>query len=98
MAKTDLKKLREQAWIGDTVLELYARSKVLRELGGINAEAKTRLTSNAFLNCLGNPTAVEARIGEIFAAEGLQAAHAWIQENLEPLYVKQEAKRLKSGK
>ena len=98
MSKTDLKKLREQAWIGDTVLELYARLKVLREHGGINAEAKMRLTRNAFLNCLGNPTAVEARIGEIYAAEGIEAAHAWIRENLEPLYLKQEAKRLKSGK
>ncbi|MDB6073197.1 MAG: hypothetical protein JWO89_837 [Verrucomicrobiaceae bacterium] len=93
MAKTDLKALRELAWIGDSVLELYARSRVLKEHGGIDAEAKTRFTRNSFLNCMGNPTAVEARIGEIYHAEGLAAAHAWIAENFEPLYLKQEANR-----
>lgn len=95
MSKIHLKQLRELAWIGDTVLELYARTRVLREHGAINAEAKSRLTSNAFLNCLGNPTAVEAQIGEIYTAQGLEAAHAWILENLEPLFLKQEAKRRK---
>ena len=35
MPKTDLKALRELAWIGDSVLELYARLKVLKEHGGI---------------------------------------------------------------
>ena len=88
-----MKTIELKFWIGDTVLELYARGKVLREQGGIDAEAKTRLTCNSFLNCLGNPTAVEARIGEIYQAKGLEAAHAWIVENIEPLYLKQEANR-----
>ena len=93
MAKSDLKQLRELAWIGDSVLELYARAKVLREKGGIDAEAKTSFTRNSFLNCLGNPTGVEAKIGEIYQDQGVEAAHAWIRETLEPLYAKQEANR-----
>lgn len=93
MPKTDLKALRELAWIGDSVLELYARLKVLKEHGGINADAKTRFTRNSFLNCFGNPTAMEAKIGEIYQSQGLEAAHAWIAENLEPLFLKQEANR-----
>ena len=93
MAKSDLKNLRELAWIGDSVLELYARTKVLAEHGTINAEAKTQFTRNSFLNCFGNPTAVEAQIGEIYRSEGLAAAHEWIRSHLEPLYLKQKANR-----
>ncbi|MDB6138240.1 MAG: hypothetical protein JWO94_1312 [Verrucomicrobiaceae bacterium] len=95
MAKTDLKALRELAWIGDTVLELYARTRVMTMQGGIDAEAKMRFTRNSFLNCFGNPTAMEARIGELYQSQGLTAAHAWIAENIEPLFLKQEANRLR---
>ncbi len=98
MPKDDTKHLRELAWIGDSVLELYARSWVLKHHGGIDAGAKTRFTRNSFLNCLGNPTAMEARIGEIYAAQGLEAAHAWIREHVEPLFLKQEARRVRHGK
>ena len=93
MAKTDLKELRELAWLGDSVLELYARAKILRERGAIDAEAKTRFTRNSFLNCVGNPTAVEAKIGEIYQTQGLEAAHQWISDTLVPLFDKQEANR-----
>ena len=98
MARSDLKALRELAWIGDTVLELYARIRVLTEHGGIDADAKTRFTRNSFLNCFGNPTEVEARIGEIYQSQGLEAAHAWIKDNIEPLFLKQEANRRRGGR
>lgn len=88
-----LDKLRQNAWVGDAVLELYVRSWVLRHHGAMDAEMKTRFTCNQFLNCFGNPTKVEADIGAIYAQEGLEAAFAWIREHLEPLFVKQEAKR-----
>lgn len=88
-----LEKLRQEAWIGDAVLELYVRSWVLRHHGVMDAEMKTRFTCNQFLNCVGNPTKVEADIGVIYQREGLEPAFAWIREHLEPLFVKQEAKR-----
>ncbi len=88
-----LETLRQNAWIGDAVLELYARSWVLRRQGAVDAEMKTRFTCNQFLNCIGNPTKVEADIGAIYRREGLEAAFAWIQEHLEPLFAWQEARR-----
>ncbi len=86
-------RLRQDAWVGDAVLELYARSWVLRASGAVDAEMKTRLTCNQFLNCAGNPTQVEAGIGVIYQRQGLDAAFAWIRENLEPLFLKQESTR-----
>lgn len=99
-AKADdlLGKLRQDAWVGDAVLELYVRSWVLREHAKVDAEMKTRFTCNQFLNCVGNPTKVEADIGVIYQQQGLEAAFAWIRENLEPLFVRQEAKRVRKGK
>ena len=86
-------RLRENAWIGDAVLELYVRSLILKQQGKVDAEMKTRFTCNQFLNCIGNPTKVEADIGIIYQREGLEAAFAWIREHLEPLFIKQETKR-----
>jgi len=88
-----LKQLREDAWIGDAVLELYARAWILRRHGAVDAAMKTRFTCNQFLNCVANPTQVEADIGVIYQQRGLDAAFAWIRENLEPLFEKQEGKR-----
>ena len=84
-------RLRENAWIGDAVLELYVRSLILRQQGRVDAEMKTRFTCNQFLSCHGDPTAVEAEIGVIYQREGLDAAFTWIRDTLEPLFVKQEA-------
>ncbi|MCA1964462.1 MAG: hypothetical protein LDL31_10995 [Prosthecobacter sp.] len=92
-AREELETLRQEAWIGDAVLELYARTWVLRQHGVVDAEMKTRLTCNQFLNCLGNPTKVEAEIGVIYQRDGLEAAFSWIRERLEPLFLKQEANR-----
>ena len=86
-------RLRQDAWIGDAVLELYARSLVLKRTGGVDAEMKTRLTCNEFLACLGAPTKMEARIGVIYREQGLEAAFAFIEKELEPLFLKREANR-----
>lgn len=98
MTTSDLTlRLRENAWIGDAVLELYVRSLILKQEGKMDAEMKTRFTCNQFLCCIGNPTAVEADIGVIYQREGLEAAFTWIRDNLEPLFLKQEAKRVRKG-
>ncbi len=91
-------RLRENAWIGDAVLELYVRSLILKQQGKVDAEMKTRFTCNQFLCCTGNPTAVEADIGVVYQREGLEAAFTWIRDTLEPLFLKQEAKRKRTGK
>jgi 23S rRNA maturation mini-RNase III len=93
--RKDEAKRREQelAWIGDTVLDLFARSWILRERGGVCGETQRRMTSNQFLACLGNPTAVEAKIGLLYREEGMEAAFAWIEAELLPLFERQERKR-----
>jgi dsRNA-specific ribonuclease len=91
--QTSLDLRRQKAWIGDAVLELYARRWVLQHKKTVDAELKTRLTCNQFLNCLGNPTAVEAEIGLIFEQAGLEAAFSHIQQHLEPLFHQQQKRR-----
>jgi hypothetical protein len=90
-----LKIEREAAWIGDAVLALYAREFVLRERGCMDGVWFTHLTSNEFLSAFGNPTSVEARIGEIYRAGGLIAAHAYIEREFLPLFRKQIMKKVK---
>jgi hypothetical protein len=85
--------LVEQAWIGDAVLSLYVRLKILRENGGLDGEKCARLTSNQFLAVHGEPTEVEARIGRAFEGGGLDAAFAHIDETLGPAFERQEKKR-----
>lgn len=90
-----LKIEREAAWIGDAVLALFAREFVLRERGCMDRIWFTHLTSNDFLSSFGNPTSVEARIGEIYRAEGLAAAHAHIEADFLPLFRKQIVRKTK---
>jgi dsRNA-specific ribonuclease len=85
----DLRNEREQAWVGDAVLALFARQFVLRERSAMDGEWFTRLTSNDFLSSFGNPTRVEASIGRLYQEGGLDAAFAWMDENLIPLFRKQ---------
>ena len=82
---------REAAWIGDAVLALFARQFVLRERRAMDGEWFTRLTSNEFLSAFGNPTRVEAGIGRIYQEGGLDAAFAWMETHLIPLFRKQVA-------
>ncbi|MCB1077533.1 MAG: hypothetical protein KDM64_06855 [Verrucomicrobiae bacterium] len=84
---------RAEAWVGDAVLALAARRWILREDGKVDGAKQARLTSNQFLSACGNPTSVEARIGRIYEADGLEAAFAHIEETLFPLVEKQEKNR-----
>ena len=89
----ELRLEREAAWIGDAVLALFARQFVLRERNAMDGEWFTRLTSNDFLSAFGNPTRVEASIGRLYQADGLDAAFAWMDAELVPLFRKQVAKK-----
>jgi dsRNA-specific ribonuclease len=89
----DLRQERETAWIGDAVLALFARQFVLRERQTMDGEWFTRLTSNDFLSSFGNPTRVEASIGKLYLESGLEAAFAWMEAELIPLFRKQTANR-----
>lgn len=89
--------LLREAWIGDAVLSLYARLKILREDGGVDAVKCARMTSNQFLGTMGEPTKVEAEIGRIYGREGLEAAFTWIEAHIVPLFEKQEANRLRKA-
>jgi hypothetical protein len=88
----------EDAWIGDAVLGLYARLKILRETGRVDGERCKLLTSNQFLGSLGEPTRMEAEIGRIYAKDGLEAAFRWIELRLLPLYERQEENRKRKGR
>lgn len=85
----------KDAWIGDAVLTLHARRRILAETGRIDAESSARMTSNRFLSAFGEPTAVEAIIGRIYFEKGLDAAFAWINEHLVPLFARQQENRLR---
>jgi 23S rRNA maturation mini-RNase III len=89
----ELRQERETAWIGDAVLALFARQFVLRERQTMDGEWFTRLTSNDFLSSFGNPTRVEASIGKLYLESGLEAAFAWMEAELIPLFRKQTANR-----
>lgn len=85
--------LRADAWIGDAVLLLYARLRILDQHGAIDAERCTRLTSNQFLSAWGDPTAVEAGIGRLYKDKGLDAAFAYIEATFIPIFEKREARQ-----
>jgi 23S rRNA maturation mini-RNase III len=80
----------ELAWIGDAVLTLFARQRILAQGAGIDNPLAIRMTSNRFLQSLGDATSLEARIGLIYQQHGLDAAFAWIQSEIMPLHEKQE--------
>jgi dsRNA-specific ribonuclease len=83
----------QAAWIGDAVLSLYARMRILREDGRLDGEKCVRMTSNQFLSAFGEPTRVEAEIGRIYEQAGLHAAFAFVDEHLMPIFERQEEKR-----
>lgn len=91
---------RDDAWIGDAVLALFARQWILKS-PEIATREQTRafihMTSNQFLASVGEPTAMEARIGRIYEAEGLQAAFDHIESTFVPLFKKQRAKAKRPG-
>jgi hypothetical protein len=85
----------KDAWIGDAVLCLYARRKILREDGITDGPKEERMTSNQFLSGWAEPSETEAEIGRIYEREGLEAAFEWIEARLMPVFTRQEAKRTK---
>ena len=95
--KSHLEIEKEEAWIGDAVLGLFARNWILEKEKKMDAEMFTRMTSNNFLNSLGNPTKVEAKIGLIFNNEGLEKAFSYIEKSILPLFLKQEKKRIRQA-
>lgn len=86
---------REQAlaWLGDAVLGLWARQRILKLRGTIHTQDFLNLTSNQFLLSLGRPTKVEAEIGLVYEQDGLETACRYIEQRLLPVYERQEAKR-----
>ena len=93
---------REEAWVGDAVLALFAREWILshpqleRQLD--RQSLFTRLTCNQFLSGLGEPTAVEAAIARRYREEGLQATFAWLEAEIIPRFEKQLHRRHKGGR
>lgn len=92
------KRLIEEAWIGDAVLCLYIRTMILRQDGAVDGAKCSRLTSNQFLAMIGEPTQVEAQVGRVYDGQGLEAAFAWIEQNLIPLFERVEQRRQLAGK
>jgi len=87
------RRILKEAWIGDAVLCLYCRSRILKKDGVLDGDKFTRMTSNQFLAGFGDPSEVEADIGRVYRDEGLEAAFAWIEKTLMPKFDKREAKR-----
>ncbi|MEM9161214.1 MAG: ribonuclease III domain-containing protein [Verrucomicrobiota bacterium] len=91
---------RTKAWVGDAVLALYSREWILEQTdiqSEERAEVFVSMTSNKFLACLGEPTAMEAEIGVVYENEGLEAAFAFIEEKFLPVFKKQRSKARKAG-
>jgi hypothetical protein len=85
----------KEAWIGDAVLTLYVREKILREDGEIDGEKSIRMTSNQFLTAIGEASEIEAEIGRVYEKDGLGAAFAWIGARILPTFERQEENRRK---
>jgi dsRNA-specific ribonuclease len=92
---THKKTILEDAWIGDAVLSLFARRRILRGEGKKDNEKFVRMTSNRFLAVLGEPSEMEAAIGRVYEREGLDAAFRFIEEKLMPVFDRQEENRRK---
>jgi dsRNA-specific ribonuclease len=85
LSKQEIEGLRQEAWLGDAVLELYVREYILKQDASRDDARRISLVRNSFLNQIGQPTRVEAEIGRRYNEGGLEAAYAWIREQLEPL-------------
>ena len=91
---------RDLAWIGDAVLALFARKWLLSQTD-VDPEERVEqfisMTSNQFLACFGEPTAMEAEIGEIYESKGLEAAFRFIDEKYLPVFKKQRRNKTLQG-
>lgn len=93
--KDSQRREREEAWIGDAVLGLFARRWILEREGKMDAEMFARMSSNQFLSAIGNPTSVEAKIGRRYQSDGLEAAFDHIESEIVPLFLQQERRRIR---
>ena len=87
----EIRELKDLAWIGDAVLALYARQWLLDQPQHplfTRQDLFVRFTSNTFLQAVGEPTYVEAQIGNAYKDGGLEAGFAYIEANLQPLFKK----------
>lgn len=84
---------REEAWIGDAVLGLYARRWILKHYGRMDAAVFTAMTSNQFLSTISNPTRLESRIGRHYSEGGLDQAFAFIDVEILPRFLQQNKNR-----
>src|SRR6266478_9631298 len=90
--------LRDQAWVGDAVLALYARRWLLRHMPKKMSDADRQqlfelFVSNQFLSSFGEPSQVEATIGRKFEEEGLLAAFTHIEKSFLDSFRKSARKR-----
>jgi dsRNA-specific ribonuclease len=51
------------------------------------------MTSNRFLSAIGEPTKVEAEIGNVYSRDGQEAAFRFIEQQLLPVFERQEKNR-----
>lgn len=87
------RRILQEAWIGDAILCLYCRERILKRDGAVDGDKFTRMTSNQFLSAFGEPSEVEAEIGRVYTEKGLDAAFVWIETKLMPNFDQREAKR-----
>jgi dsRNA-specific ribonuclease len=90
--------LRDEAWIGDATLALFARRWLLRHtLRKMSDSDRQQLfelfVSNQFLSAFGEPSQVEATIGRIFEQHGLAAAFTHIENSFLETFRKSARKR-----
>jgi hypothetical protein len=90
--------LRDQAWVGDAVLALYARHWLLRHTPKKMSDADRQqlfelFVSNQFLSSFGEPSQVEAAIGRKFEQEGLLAAFTYIEKSFLESFCRSARKR-----
>jgi len=90
--------LRDQAWVGDAVLALYARHWLLRHTPKKMSDADRQqlfelFVSNQFLSSFGEPSQVEAAIGRKFEQEGLLAAFTHIEKSFLESFCRSARKR-----
>ena len=87
--------LLSRAWIGDAVLSLWARLKILKDDGQLDGEKCIRMTSNQFLSTIKEPSELEAEIGKVYEDSGLDAAFDFIEQSVLPAFERQEKNRRK---
>lgn len=94
-ADPEITQERNEAWIGDAVLAMYARKWILENDKKMDGEKFVRFTSNDFLRRFGNPTSEEAAIGRIYEQDGLEAAFAHMEERYLKRFIDLEKQRVK---